>query len=41
MASNYGWIELVFVGGAALAFGLWQLWSVNREIRKDKEPRDP
>ncbi len=32
-----GWIELVFVGAVALGFGVWQLWSVNREIARDKE----
>ena len=37
MGSNYGWIEIVFVGGAALGLGFWQLWSINREIKKDKE----
>ena len=34
---NYGWIEIVFSGAVALGFGIWQLWSVNREIAKDKE----
>lgn len=34
---NYGWIEIVFVGVVALGFGFWQLWSINREIAKDKE----
>lgn len=35
--NNYGWIEIVFVGVVALGLGFWQLWSVNREIAKDKE----
>lgn len=39
MGGNYGWIEIVFVGAVALGLGLWQLWSINREIRKDKEER--
>lgn len=34
---NFGWIEIVFTAAVALGFGLWQLWSVNREIAKDKE----
>lgn len=33
---NLGWIEIVFVGIVALGFGFWQLWSINREIAKDK-----
>ena len=34
---NLGWIEIVFVGVVALGFGFYQLWSINREIAKDKE----
>ncbi|MFN3618964.1 hypothetical protein [Sphingorhabdus sp.] len=34
---NMGWIEIVFGGIVALGFGFWQLWSINREIAKDKE----
>ena len=34
---NLGWIEIIFSGAVALGFGFWQLWSVNREIAKDKE----
>ena len=34
---NYGWIEVVVVAIVALGFGFWQLWSVNREIKRDKE----
>jgi hypothetical protein len=33
---NYGLIELLFTGGVALGLGFWQLWSINREIAKDK-----
>lgn len=33
---NYGLIELSFVLGMVLAFGAWQLWSVNRDIAKDR-----
>ncbi|WP_379545202.1 hypothetical protein ACFCW2_06980 [Qipengyuania sp. DSG2-2] len=36
-ADNFGWIEIVFSGAVALGFGFYQLWSVNREIAKDKE----
>lgn len=34
---NLGFIEIIFSGAVALGFGVWQLWSVNREIAKDKE----
>ena len=34
---NLGWIEIVVTGAIALGLGFWQLWSVNREIAKDKE----
>jgi hypothetical protein len=34
---NLGWIEIVFFAAVALGFGFYQLWSVNREIAKDKE----
>lgn len=33
----FGWVEIVFVGIVALGLGFWQLWSINREIAKDKE----
>ena len=33
---NLGWIKIVFVGVVALGLGFWQLWSINREIGKDK-----
>jgi hypothetical protein len=33
---NLGWIEIIFTGAVALGIGFWQLWSVNREIAKDK-----
>jgi hypothetical protein len=36
---NYGWIEVVVVAIIALGFGGWQLWSVNREIKRDKQKR--
>jgi hypothetical protein len=34
---NWGWIEIVFSGAVALGFGFWQLWSINREMAKDKQ----
>lgn len=34
---NFGWIEIVFTAVVALGFGAYQLWSVNREIAKDRE----
>lgn len=37
LLDNFGWIEIVFSGAVALGFGFWQLWSVNKEIAKDKE----
>ena len=33
---NFGWIEIAFTYSIAFAFGFYQLWSVNREIAKDK-----
>ncbi len=37
MSEHFGWIEIVFTGIVALGFGIWQYWSVSREIRRDKE----
>jgi hypothetical protein len=34
---NYGFIEIIVVGTIALGLGFWQLWSINREIAKDKD----
>ncbi len=31
------WIEPAFMAVAALGFGAYQIWSVNREIRRNKE----
>ena len=36
---NYGWIEIVFTATVAFGWGFYQLWSVNREIAKDKEKK--
>ena len=45
MSEHFGWVEIVFTAVIALGFGVYQLWSVNREIAKDKAkksavPRD-
>jgi hypothetical protein len=37
MNNGYGWIEFAFFGPLVLGLALWQLWSVNREIARDKE----
>jgi hypothetical protein len=34
--SDYKWIEAVFIAAVVLGIGGWQLWSVNREIAKDR-----
>jgi hypothetical protein len=39
MGEHLGWIELVFTAVVALGFGVWQLWSVNREIAADRAKR--
>jgi len=36
---NLALIELLFVGAVALGFGVWQLYDVNRAIRRDKQAR--
>ena len=42
MGSRYfSLFDMAIAGIPALAFGIWQLVSVNREIRKDKKPPDP
>ncbi|WP_454599178.1 hypothetical protein [Qipengyuania sp. SM2507] len=40
MAENFGWIEILFTAAVALGFGFYQLWSVNREIARDKEAKE-
>ncbi|MGV3512860.1 MAG: hypothetical protein ACO1OX_12750 [Novosphingobium sp.] len=37
MSEHFGWVEIVFTAVVALGFGIYQLWSINREIAKDKE----
>jgi hypothetical protein len=39
MSSNYGWIEIVFIAVVTLGLGFWQLWSVTREIKRDREKK--
>lgn len=34
---HYGIVEMVFTGAVVLGLAGWQLWSVNRDIAKDKE----
>jgi hypothetical protein len=34
---NYGLVELLFTSVTVLGLLFWQLWSVNREIRRDRE----
>lgn len=36
-SEHFGWVEIVFTAVIAFGFGFYQLWSVNREIRKDRE----
>ncbi|MCA3256197.1 MAG: hypothetical protein INF91_11345 [Alphaproteobacteria bacterium] len=33
---DYGLIEIILTTVLVLAFAIWQLWDVNREIAKDK-----
>lgn len=42
LSEHFGWIEILFVAVVTLGFGFYQLWSVNREIAKDRkrEERD-
>lgn len=35
-SEHFGWVEIVFTAVIALGFGFYQLWSVNREIARDK-----
>jgi hypothetical protein len=36
----YALIELVLFGAIALGIGIWQLWSVNRDIARSKAEED-
>jgi hypothetical protein len=37
---SLGLLDLAIAGIPALAFGVWQLVSINREIARDKEKRE-
>lgn len=37
---HYGLIEMGFTGLVVLGFAIWQLFSVNREIGRDKRSKD-
>lgn len=39
-SEHFGWVEIVLTAVVALGFGFYQLWSVNREIARDKEAKD-
>lgn len=36
-SQHFGLIEIAFTAVVSLGFGAYQLWSVNREIRADRE----
>ena len=40
VAEHFGWIEILFVATVAFGFGFYQLWSVNREIARDREAKE-
>lgn len=37
---NIAVLELILVMTVVLGLGLWQLWDVNRELRKDRETEE-
>ena len=37
----FGIFDMAIAGGAVLAFCVWQMISINREIAKDRKPKDP
>jgi hypothetical protein len=39
VGGNFGIVEVLFSATVALGFGAYQLWSVNREIARDKAKR--
>lgn len=39
-AGYFSLFDMAIAGFPALAFGIWQFVSVNREIAKDKQKRD-
>ncbi|RIV85590.1 hypothetical protein [Aurantiacibacter zhengii] len=40
LSQHFGWVEIVFTALVAFGFGFYQLWSVNREIARDKEKKE-
>lgn len=40
MSGSYGWVEFAVFLPIVLGLAVWQLWSVNREIAKDKRERE-
>lgn len=40
MSGSYGWVEFAVFLPIILGLAVWQLWSINREIAKDKEKRE-
>ncbi|MDY7098980.1 MAG: hypothetical protein SXU28_12650 [Pseudomonadota bacterium] len=36
---DFGWIEIIFFYGFALAFGAWQYISTDRSLKKDRAQR--
>ena len=38
-SEHYGWVEIVFTALVALGFGIWQYWSVSREIKRAKDAK--
>ena len=38
-SEHYGGVEIVFTARVALGFGIWQYWSVSREIKRDKDAK--
>ena len=38
--NNAGLIEMAFVYTVVLGFGLWQIISIRRQLRRDKEAAD-
>lgn len=38
-SDHFGWVEIIFTAVIALGFGVYQLWSVNREIARDREEK--
>lgn len=39
-AHYYGIVEMGFTGLVVLGLALWQLWSINREVSRDRKSRD-